>query len=670
MSTPATPTYPCPTCGAANAAYARFCGECGEPLDGPPSTPGPAPSPPRSAPPWQRLELWLGALLALAVLGFAAWDWWHSEDQAAGYRAGAQAVAAHDWDAAAAAFGRLGDYRDAARQATEAQAQVQRRNTSYQAGVAAGDRQEWLAAYRALSQTLAIQPGYRDSATRYEQARRQATTAALTGTLTFQTTGPAPGWYVAGADPAHQLPGTDARSQIWATNPVAGRIIYDGPTPGSPPNTSNFPGPAPGQLLWPGRQLWLAGLAPGDPPAVVLPPSLGLWGVLRPAPGGVWWYTSDNVTSRWASYGDLPGPVEARPNFWLSRLRYYDAATGTLTDRLPPGDVTVLDYQPATGGLLLGIYDLAAPDARQTRLVRLAPDGSSVVVAEVPGLILQAGLRPDGMALFYVVATGTTNPARSLDLVWRDLRAPAPPRTLDVLALAGFQPLAGIQAVWVPGPAPRLLVRRAAPGRGRDPGPTITLSVFNLLEQTENVRWQGPLDTFQQGDYGAGERYTLAPDGQSVFYLLPEADHRWRPVWQALDGSRATPAFAPLPADSGTLQQVAWLPGNAGLLLSFSNTHYDFFDQRNTFTVYRLTADHSDAPPALLLQTEYHSGDNLPLAPLLPSGYLAWPTGADGQHLRPPDGDGDLPLLDGIVWIWPLQPAPVVLAPLPLAQFP
>jgi hypothetical protein len=648
MPAPAAAPYPCPACDTPNAGYAVFCRECGEPLDPDRAGPRDAVAP---APPWRRPEIWLGALLVLAVLGFAAWDWRRAEAQAATYQAGMRALAAGDWDAAAAAFGRLGDYQGADRRYTEAREQVTKRDAAYQTGREAAARQDWLSAYRAFATALTIQPAYRDTQARYDQARERAPRAALAHTVYRQSrngTAP-PGLYVTGgaATTARQLPGSDAWSEIWATNPAAGRVIYDGPEPeggpaGAPPDAGRLP---------PGRRFWLAGPAVPEFPPVPLPPEFERWGVVQPAPQGVWWHDTGHAPERWTGAGDPPGALPPQPGTWLGHLRYFDATTGSVSNRLPPGDVALLDYEPAAGALLLGRYNLQTPGTRRTQLVRLAPGGHEQTLLDLPGIIYRAEFSSGADALFYIRAGGGTE--RGSDLGWIDLRDPSrPPAVLYSLPRTGSQPPVAIQAAWVPGPGSRLLVRGAADS-------DIILRLYDLGTRQAHTLWQGPRTAFRSGYGGSIERYILPPDGSAVIFTLTDTTGRRQALWQPLDPARPPVRFLPPSRDPFFIRQVMPAPDGVALLLSY--TEGVSYQPWHSAAVYHVARGASATAPAMLLAVEGFRSEQAPQ--FLPAGVVAWPTFA-GLHLRPFDSGGDLPAVPGIDRVWPLPPAEdVVLRP-------
>ena len=345
-----------------------------------------------------------------------------------------------------AAFTRAGDYYDAPRHLSNAQAQVRQRDTGYRQGVAALARQDWIGAYRAFSETLTIQPTYSDTRQLYSLAREQALAATLAGTVYRQATGGQPGLYLTrpAGGPAIYLPGSDGQSRIIGSNPALDRLAYDGP-PGSGP-----PGAAPAP-----RQIWLAG--PDNPQPVALPAAFGEAGTVVPARQGAWRLRFGEAPLAWSNYGGLPLGAQLWAASWIRELDYYDAGHNSMNAR-PLGDAVVWFGSVPPNGLLLGVYGHDEAGGRQTQLVLLlTPDQPAPqVLTTVSGVVYWAAISPDGSTLAYTVGTGATGPLDSLVLAWRDLRTPTLPQPpLTTVLLSGFQPLAGLIADWVPDPAPR-----------------------------------------------------------------------------------------------------------------------------------------------------------------------------------------------------------------------
>lgn len=634
------PTPRCPTCGAFNPSSRRACLQCGAALTGSPPAPTAAARPGHALA--ARRELWIGLVLVLVVLGYVSWDTAHQADQAATYRKGTQAAATADWDRAAAAFGQLGDYYDAPTRLATARTQIQQRDASYRRGVAATARQEWLEAYRAFSETLTIQPTYSDTHALYSQASTRAVAAALAGTVYRQATGAHPGLYLTGPEggPAVYLPGSDAQSQLVGSNSVLGRVIYDGPRPGTLPRPG--PPPPPGQTpaLDADRQLWLAG--PDAHAPVALPPEDGPVGLWVPTRQGAWAVGLGETADWWEQAVTLPPGAAAalRYGLWVSFLHYFDASTGTTTSRTPIGTALVLGGAPPDG-LLLGIYDLSAA-VHQTQIVVVTPEQATPqVLTTVAGVVYWAQLNSAGDALAYVYgANGPTRAVSSLNLAWIDLSSPPrPPQPLVTVALSSDQPLNSLQATWGAGlPWGQLLVRQIA-------GPQLSLSGVDLGTGTVQRLWSATQAEFLASTV-AGEQAQWTPDGQAAVFFPPTVGTPRRLSWQPRNAALAAVVFAPLPT-AAPVQQVAMARDG----VTFGVLQIDFgVDQGNTppparTWVSRLSLSHPEAAPSVLYQSDGQDAHAVPF--FLPSGVLAWPA-TDGLHLRLLEGTGDLPVLPGV----------------------
>ncbi len=74
------------------------------------------------------LEMVLGMLLLLGVLGYAGWQWWSTENSRSHYDQGRQAAQANHWDQARSQFAQAGGYKDSAALAEQAKAKIQERD--------------------------------------------------------------------------------------------------------------------------------------------------------------------------------------------------------------------------------------------------------------------------------------------------------------------------------------------------------------------------------------------------------------------------------------------------------------------------------------------------------------------------------------------------------------
>src|SRR5690349_5852839 len=195
-----------------------------EELDAPP------PADPARALRWERL---LGLLLVLGLLGFGLWQWGDQQSRAGHYRAGAQAAAARDWDAAAREFAAASGYADADARRADARANAATRDRQYALATDAAGRADWVAVLQALQPLQLVAPDYRDVAALQSRALDQAATTALSGTVALRLQADPPGLFRFAAGGWRALPDSDAASRVRGRCPD-GTVLYDVPAwPGS-----------------------------------------------------------------------------------------------------------------------------------------------------------------------------------------------------------------------------------------------------------------------------------------------------------------------------------------------------------------------------------------------------------------------------------------------------
>ena len=669
MTSSAAPPRSCPACGAANPLYATFCHECGEPLAAPTTGAGAgAPAADRGRGP--RWELWLGLALVVGVLGVALLDWGQRETQARQYRQGEQAVAVRHWDAARAAFGGLGGYRDAAKRRDEAAAQAQARDRAYQAGLAAVMLNDPIAAYQAFSQTLAIEPDYRDAPVRFAVARQELPHAILAETVYRRVSDGPPGLYLARSTGGDlRLPGSDERSTMRSSGPADGPLVYDGPIPGVTPvpfpvaPDSNFYNV--GQLTA-DRQLLLvdsAALRAGTPVTpTVLPAALGTGGFLLANDQVVWSPAGYTAPPRFG-LGYVQGSV-------VDQAYYYDLTTGQGGNLTYPGTEGYVTLDLGQAGSqqhwVLGDYRAARRAPYQTTLTLLGDSGARPQpVVQVAGIVFEAHLSADGNYLLYKMSTGDTGqPDLRLNLVLVDLRDPAyPARTIESLPLGPSDTLGSLQAQFVPGSgAPRILIRRLLTAAGQH---QTQLDLWSLSEGTARRLWETPRALPYSAQGLRAEIYWLAPDGQSVTITVPDGRGNADLFWQPLDPTRPAVRLG-LPGGEADW----WQPIFPGTVPPSDYLFY-YLVQRSSEAngaetlVYGVAAQDPARPPALLF-TLSPGGDFPTSLTLLPSGLFALQGGGAAVQVRTPDGAVRLPALPGIDQIMPRPDSPLY----PTALFP
>ena len=645
---PQPPLQACPLCGAANAPYATFCHECGEPFAAGGAPRGLAPA--RSGP--ARREMALGALLVLAVLLFALGDWWQREARERTYQAGVQAAARHEWEAAAAVFSSLGAYQDAARRHAEATANLQRRDTSYEAGRLALATGNPFAAAQAFSATQAIQPTYRDTAALYAQAVREVGQVALAHTIYRRVGNGVPGLVLrppGGAD--YGLPGSDGRSQVWLADPAGGRVIYDGPVPGAngaPQAPAPAVDPAQPPRLPPDRQLLLAGVGPAAGPPQVLPRALGRGGQLALGPTGIWWYAR-RVTPDPQRY-----PWDALLDNGLETLMHYDfQEQGIVTVPLTGGDYYLLDAAPGAGRVLIGQYGSPQAPAPRTQLYLAGPARRTLQpLTQLPGAVYWARLSADGnyiLLLYNARASLPANTKARLVLGLIDLGDPAYPfQEWAVVDLGSIIGSGQLWAAFVPGAGPpQALIHRVA-------GATVQMWTQDAATGEVRGLWgDTPILWLAQDRQGR-----LVSDGQRVLVWTREGTNIWM-VDLPLDGRRATIQQAGYPPDSPLSSFSAGGSLSAGAIYG-DRVLYQITGALDGGTGAGVTlytqriADSS--PPFTLLLQQPPAPDGAAQVRIQPSGLVVYAGPQATLWARTLDGTGDLPLLAGADALWAFDP--------------
>lgn len=175
-----------------------------------------------------RLDLLVGVPLVLLVILFVGWNWWHTEQQAAQYRAGEEAARNNDIDAALGYFAGASGYKDADIQAQNFRVMLENRDRLYKSAVDFADQGNWLEALRDIREVAKIQPEYEDVAARESNALDHAYTEALSGTVVQREKANPPGLYMRGEAGWTWLEGSDARSSVQLMS-ADGKILYDVP---------------------------------------------------------------------------------------------------------------------------------------------------------------------------------------------------------------------------------------------------------------------------------------------------------------------------------------------------------------------------------------------------------------------------------------------------------
>src|SRR6478609_4536782 len=174
------------------------------------------PEPKRAAGRSRHWEALVGALLVLAVIGFAGGQWWDQQARLTHYQAGSRAANALDWARAATEYGAAGAYRDAPQQAARAQATLVERETLYGQAQAAAHGGDWSAVFDALPRLRQIGPDYRETPQLAARAAAQAPQLGLDDTVARRAGPGLPGLYSYLPGGWRRLPGSDVHSRVRA----------------------------------------------------------------------------------------------------------------------------------------------------------------------------------------------------------------------------------------------------------------------------------------------------------------------------------------------------------------------------------------------------------------------------------------------------------------------
>jgi hypothetical protein len=369
----------------------------------------------------RRLELLLGGVLLLCIIGWAVWDSWRTQGQYTAYHAGERAAANRDWDAALAAFRAATGFRDAAARAAGAATKIADRDQHYAAAVAEAGRDDWLAALRDLRAVNAVQPGFRDSETRQARAVQVVYSGVLSGTIARRPAADPPGLYIYDAQGWVWLRGSDGASIVRGAGEGC-VALYDAPAP------------------------------EGGARALV---------VARPQPTGLVFqrlrFTPDFDVARCGPHGVMTerrdGPPEASsdPRLRLAQGPYsnttlhfqsYESAV-TTTFALPGPAWAIVGYGNSGETILLADYSHNSDQQARSDLYLVDLAGGMRFLATRSAVVMAAQVSPDGQSAIItelaLPETGTiAYTHRLVDLALDSSRAPAVLRTwADEPPLAG-----------------------------------------------------------------------------------------------------------------------------------------------------------------------------------------------------------------------------------------
>ncbi len=485
------------------------------------------PEPPVPAGRGRRREVLLAGLLLLGVLLFAGWDWQQQEREAAAYRVGDQAARAQQWDAAAAAFGDLGTYRDAAKRAAQAAANVAERDRLYGVAQTALASANYPQAMIALQGVAALQVTYRDTVTLTRRVEGALLGGVLSDTVALRPTAQPPGLYRYAAGAWEWLAGSDPASQVLATG-APRYVLYDGPNPGLPRATGT-------------RVVVRADL--GSSPAAIRTFTLNPddFNSYRVSAAGVWGIVDRRLRS----------PQLARVQGYGTADLTYQAASDPRYQALvlPGPDWMVLDLAPDGIHYLLADLSQATGDLPTSLLYYAGGASRPQPLYAVPGLVLHAQFSPDGRRVLLLSTesqadrTQDVQYVRLLDrtqLAAQAVLDPAAVRTLLQQAVTPSE-APGVSAIFLtdgPHAGQIVLLHQAAAGS------TISLYDPATPDALPDVLWTGP------GRLGAGLWVRESAGDPGLVF-------GWQPYPQFRDGD----ALIYVSKGTGTLTLRPWLLG-------------------------------------------------------------------------------------------------------------
>lgn len=569
------------------------------------------PEPPRRHLPWEAL---LGLALLVGVLGFAAFDWWQTEQAAQAYRQGQAAVLLRHWDAAVQAFAGAGPYLDAPRQQADAATQAARRTDLLrQAGLAPSPGAAW----HALTEAAAIEPDYLGLADRVAVARQTLFQQGVVGTVVLQAGGARPGLYLLTEGGPVYLPGSDGQSRVRGRAPTGQAFLYD-----------RAPGVAPGACLLPcasdRRQVVLARPGPTGPPATqVVGGDLPTDGSATfTGDGSRWWWTADGRT-------------------W-----YCDPAARQITDVLgthPGWQLLALD--PGQGRILLAVPLDPGTDRTPLFLADAGGETATPLAPAASGTILNATFSADGTYLVYLTQQPTTPIVRTL---WRvDLRDPAQAQhELEWLPWGGIQTPVWLGAFLPPPPVGDTVLIYRLDGEGA------AITGVNLRTGGRTTLWTGQARELH------GNTTAISPDGRTLALHDPQGIAS-KLVLAPVAGDGPGRTF-PAPAYTGQSIHAAFAPHSDYVIYTVQNP--DGLERGYTQPIYTLpiTASTGTAPLSLARDAVLPYDRTLATMAFPPGGELLLYVSAGGSLQAVTfDGAARVTLGSGVDAIWSLRdPAP------------
>lgn len=381
-------------------------------------------------------EVVLGVLLLMGVLGWAGWQWRHSESQRNNYELGRQAVIEQRWDEARSRFASASGYKDAAARAEDAEKKIGERDKQYEIASVHAEAGEWVVALKAAQEAARIQPHYRDLDALITEAEKRVYREALHGTIARRQLDD-PGLYYRDVDSWVRLENSDRLSDV-LTYDWQETFLYDVPGPAwvpqpTPTSVSVDGQPFPmesGSPRLAGRQLMAASFqddAGARMERLSLDPAR--YNYYITGKKGVWAIHNSESSPRY------PGlPVEgALAGYEVAYEAYGSGLTSTIG--IAP-NMAIVDFATQSDQLLLARFDPEAPTTGGLELYIAGPDGSRPrLIYTTTNSIRTAFFSPDGRYLLVTSLEHIEGVNGKMAAVLLDVMGEAEPRTLIEVAV-------------------------------------------------------------------------------------------------------------------------------------------------------------------------------------------------------------------------------------------
>lgn len=391
-------------------------------------------------------EFVLGALLLVAVLGWAGWQAWQQDVKERTYRRAEQEVTWKRWELARSFFLSASGYRDADARAEQIAKLIEDRDEHFHAANLAMWSKRWVTALRELRSARDIHPNYGQPLYELEELEAQVYSNTLKGAIALRAAAEPPGLYYRAETGWVWLEGSDRWSQVLGA--TGGSVAYDVPGEGWQPGATPTPvpfnrQPPSGRPELQGRKLMLATL---DGSGVAARQS-----TLDPAFYSYYLPVGDRIVA--GRYNERPGTYmnAVRLGFtgwWLDYERVEAGRPISTSLSLGDPDETVLHASPEND-----LYVVAVAGGTSIRSSKIElylgmrdEDGGYVrrpIYSHV-GQLGGAQIGPDGRHMLLTTITPINNGVQEVQsALLFDLAAQTPPytlttRTVNVETVGGF----------------------------------------------------------------------------------------------------------------------------------------------------------------------------------------------------------------------------------------